>query len=91
MSRESIILFLGSKGHLLTRVSVIVRCEVALLAKIFVIASGFSSKRQASEFLIKASRRCRIYKRSQLVTKTAAEIVCHCSYALSAEGKQVGE
>ena len=45
MPRESIILFLGGKGHLLTRVPVIVRCEVAPLAKIIVIAGGFSSKR----------------------------------------------
>lgn len=29
-------------------------------------------------------------KSSQLVVKTAAEILCHCSYALSAEEKQVG-
>lgn len=59
---------------------------------VILIFRGFPLKAKRSKFREKPHLEGEEFtKSSQLVAKTAAEILCHCSYALSAEEKQVGE
>lgn len=58
---------------------------------LFIFSEVFPQKAKRSKFQEKPHLEgAEFTKSSQLVVKTAAEILCHCSYALSAEEKQVG-